>query len=67
MTQLAFDFDVDCNEGELFLSPPALQDPCEWCKTEEAAHTITIKGKDQGICNSCAEDDYYDWHEQMND
>lgn len=68
-TQYEFDFEQDVNvKGELFFEKK-LTDPCDWCNEREAEITITRvrTGKDFGICNNCAEDDYIDWHEQMSD
>ena len=65
MIQLELDFDVDCNEGELFFSPPVLHDPCQDCKQREAEYTLPRTG--DGICNSCAEDRHMDWVERYVD
>lgn len=65
-TQYEFEFDIDVNEkGEEV--KPFLHDPCEWCGRHEAAHTVVKRGQDIGLCNNCAEDEYMDWVEQMND
>jgi hypothetical protein len=60
MTQTEFDFEADDFGVKL-------HDPCEWCGRHEAAHTVVKRGQDTGLCNNCAEDDYMDWVEQMND
>lgn len=62
MTQLELDFDVDCNEGELFFDSPKLQDPCVDCNEREAEYTIPRTG--DGVCGICAESRSVDWIER---
>jgi hypothetical protein len=62
MTQTEFDFDVDCNEGELALVPRKLHDPCQDCNEREAEYTIPRTG--DGVCGMCSESRSVDWIER---